>query len=182
MIFYWGMNGTDDRLDLHNIFFSDTYEAEFKALFESKTLASDPTVYVHVSSKMKKDDAPEGKENWFVMINAPSNSGQDWEKFRKDARILILEKLTRILGYSVASRIEVEEYLDPIRIESRTSSFAGALYGASSNHRSAAFFRHANFSIIKGLYFVGGSVHPGGGIPLCLLSAKIATGDLIGEK
>ncbi len=69
----------------------------------------------------------------------------------------------------------MEEYLDPIRIEERTSSFAGALYGASSNDRMAAFFRHPNFSKIKGLFFVGGSVHPGGGIPLCLLSAKIAT-------
>jgi diapolycopene oxygenase len=77
--------------------------------------------------------------------------------------------------------IEEEYYLDPLRISERTNSFAGALYGASSNDRMAAFFRHPNFSKINGLYFAGGSVHPGGGIPLCLLSAKITT-DLISKQ
>ncbi|HAQ39316.1 MAG TPA: phytoene desaturase, partial [Saprospirales bacterium] len=67
-----------------------------------------------------------------------------------------------------------EDFLSPPEIESRTSSFGGSLYGNSSNNRFSAFFRHANESKkIKGLYFCGGSVHPGGGIPLCLLSAKI---------
>jgi phytoene dehydrogenase-like protein len=87
----------------------------------------------------------------------------------------ILKKLNSLLGEDLETLIEEEDYLDPIRIEQRTSSFGGALYGASSNDRMAAFFRHPNFSKITGLYFVGGSVHPGGGIPLCLLSAKIAT-------
>ena len=70
--------------------------------------------------------------------------------------------------------LEVEEVLDPILIESKTASYMGSLYGTSSNSKMAAFLRHPNFSnAIKGLYFVGGSVHPGGGIPLCLKSAKI---------
>jgi diapolycopene oxygenase len=81
------------------------------------------------------------------------------------------------LGEDISALIEEEDYyLDPIRIEQRTSSFTGALYGVSSINRNAAFFRHQNFSKIKGLYFVGGSVHPSGGIPLCLQSAKIAVG------
>ena len=177
LIFYWGMNLSESRLDLHNIFFSEKYEEEFKAIFKSKTCFHDPTIYVHVSSKMKPDDAPNGKENWFVMINAPSNDGQNWEAFRTEARKNIVDKLSRMLKKDIEALIEVEEFLDPIRIEERTSSYAGALYGASSNDRSAAFFRHPNFSSIEGLYFVGGSVHPGGGIPLCLLSAKIAVED-----
>jgi phytoene dehydrogenase-like protein len=75
--------------------------------------------------------------------------------------------------------IECEAILDPRTIESKTSSSQGALYGNSSNNRFAAFFRHANFSRqFKNLYFVGGSVHPGGGIPLAILSAKIATAEL----
>jgi phytoene dehydrogenase-like protein len=70
--------------------------------------------------------------------------------------------------------IVFEEVLDPRTIESKTSSAQGALYGNSSNTRFAAFLRHPNFSSqIKDLYFCGGSVHPGGGIPLALLSAKI---------
>lgn len=175
LIFYWGISKTFSKLDLHNILFSEDYKNEFDCIFHQKTISSDPTVYIHVSSKVVKSDAPEGKESWFVMVNVPSNSGQDWDVLREKSRKSILAKISRILGENIEELIEVEEFLDPIRIEQRTSSFAGALYGASSNDRMAAFFRHSNFSNIKGLYFVGGSVHPGGGIPLCLLSAKIAT-------
>jgi len=72
--------------------------------------------------------------------------------------------------------IETEAILDPRSIESKTSSYRGALYGAASNSKFAAFLRHPNFTRkIKNLYFCGGSVHPGGGIPLCLLSAKIVS-------
>lgn len=178
MIFYWGINAQFPQLDLHNIFFAGDYQHEFDTIFNKKSVCGDPTVYVHISSKMNPDDAPATGENWFVMVNVPSNSGQDWQQMRQQIRIHVLRKLSRLLHVDVESLIESEDYLDPIRIEQRTSSFAGALYGASSNDRMAAFFRHPNFSKIDGLYFAGGSVHPGGGIPLCLLSAKIAT-DLV---
>lgn len=177
LIFYWGMQGKLPGLDLHNIFFSEDYLAEFRHLFVDKTLYSDPTVYVFISCKKVPGDAPEGGENWFVMINTPENIGQDWEKYRADARRCILEKLERMLGASLEDRIVCEEVLDPVKIESRTSSFHGSLYGISSNSRLSAFSRHPNFSRkIRALYFVGGSVHPGGGIPLCLASAKIVGG------
>jgi phytoene desaturase len=178
MIFYWGIKKKFPELDMQNIFFSDHYEEEFKSMFVEKTVHFDPTVYIHVSSKMKSDDAPEYGENWFVMMNVPANEGQDWEKLRLEIRKNVLTKLSRMLKQPIEELIEEEDYLDPVRIEERTSSHAGALYGASSNDRMAAFFRHPNFSSVKGLYFVGGSVHPGGGIPLCLLSAKIAMGTL----
>ncbi|MFN5416174.1 MAG: 1-hydroxycarotenoid 3,4-desaturase CrtD [Flavobacteriia bacterium] len=178
LIFYWGIDKVFPNLDLHNIFFSEDYKKEFDYIFEKKHVFSDPTVYVHISTKIVKNDAPEGKESWFVMVNVPSNAGQDWTQIRNETRKNVLQKLSRILGENIEDLILCEEFLDPIRIEERTSSFAGALYGASSNDRMAAFFRHPNFSKIKGLYFVGGSVHPGGGIPLCLLSAKIACAEV----
>lgn len=180
MIFYWGIKQKFPQLDLHNIFFSEDYQAEFDHIFRQKNVSNDPTIYVHISSKMVSEDAPAHGENWFVMVNVPSDSGQDWEQVRSQIRGNVLSKLSRMLKTDIASLIEAEDYLDPVRIQQRTSSFAGALYGASSNDRMAAFFRHPNFSKIKGLYFAGGSVHPGGGIPLCLLSAKIAT-DLVGK-
>jgi phytoene desaturase len=178
MIFYWGIKNEFKNLDLHNIFFSEDYKEEFETIFEKKAVCDDPTVYIHVSSKYNKEDAPLNCENWFVMVNVPSNSGQNWESIRKSTREKVLAKVSRLLGEDISLLIEEEDYLDPIRIEQRTSSFAGALYGASSNDRMAAFFRHSNFSRVKGLYFVGGSVHPGGGIPLCLLSAEIATREI----
>ncbi len=182
LIFYWGIKKQFDNLDLHNIFFSDNYKKEFEHIFKKKTLFDDPTVYVNISSKEELSDAPKGCENWFVMINAPGNYGQDWEALKKQARKNILEKLSRILQTNIESLIVEEMILEPKGIESNTSSYRGALYGAASNSKFSAFLRHPNFSSkIDGLYFCGGSVHPGGGIPLCLLSAKIVA-DLIKER
>ncbi|RKD20112.1 phytoene dehydrogenase [Pelobium manganitolerans] len=174
LIFYWGIKKQFADLGLHNIFFSDDYRAEFDAIFNTKTIYRDPTVYVNISAKLKSDDAPSGCENWFTMINVPNNSGQNWDKLITEAREYILKKLSKVLKTDVASLIENESVLDPRSIESKTSSFRGSLYGTSSNGKFAAFLRHANFNKkLKNLYFVGGSVHPGGGIPLALLSAKI---------
>ena len=174
LIFYWGIKRQFPELDLHNIFFSDDYKAEFGYIWQKQDIYHDPTVYVNISSKLKPDDAQPGCENWFVMINVPSNKGQDWDELIKSAKENILHKLSRSLKTEIEPLITSESILDPRSIESGTSSYQGSIYGTSSNNRFAAFMRHANKSSkIKDLYFCGGSVHPGGGIPLCLLSAKI---------
>lgn len=176
LIFYWGIKKQFPQLDLHNIFFSADYKAEFDHIFKKKTVFDDPTVYINITSTHKADDAPEGCQNWFTMINVPHNEGQDWDGLIKEARANILTKLSKMLGEDIEPLIEVEDLLDPRLIEQRTSSFGGALYGNSSNNKFAAFLKHPNFSKrIKHLYFCGGSVHPGGGIPLALASAKIMT-------
>ncbi len=174
IIFYWGIQKTFEQLDLHNIFFSADYASEFKAIFKEKKLFNDPTIYLNITSKYKKDDAPEGCENWFVMVNTHPHTNQNWEQNATEAKQYILQKLSKMLGEDIAPLIACEEILDPEKIELKTSSHGGSLYGNASNNRYAAFLRHANFhSDIKGLFFCGGSVHPGGGIPLCLQSAKI---------
>jgi phytoene dehydrogenase-like protein len=176
LIFYWGINKQFPQLDLHNIFFSADYKAEFDQIWLQKDIYSDPTVYLNISSKFKPDDATAGCENWFVMINVPSNTGQDWDKLIAETRANIITKLSTMLGEDVSKLIISESILDPRSIESRTSSYQGSIYGTSSNSQFAAFLRHANKSSkISNLYFCGGSVHPGGGIPLCLLSAKIVS-------
>lgn len=176
LIFYWGIKKNFKELDLHNILFSENYEEEFKYQFSKKDIYDDPTVYINISSKQKLDDAPAGCENWFVLINAPANEGQNWDEIIDRTRRNIISKVQHNLGIDISELIEVEEILDPRTIELKTSSAQGALYGTSSNNKFAAFFRHPNFSSkIKNLYFVGGSVHPGGGIPLALSSAKIVS-------
>jgi phytoene desaturase len=176
LIFYWGINKVFPSLDLHNIFFSDDYKAEFTELFKNKSLHTDPTIYINITSKEDASDAQANCENWFVMINAPGNFGQDWPTLIKRARANIISKLNKVLGTDIEKLILTEYILDPINIEQQTKSHQGSLYGTSSNSKFAAFLRHPNFSSqFKNLYFCGGSVHPGGGIPLCLLSAKIAT-------
>ena len=183
LIFYWGVNRTHPELELHNILFSNNYQKEFEHLFKHKTVFEDPTVYIFISSKKVPGDAPDGGENWFVMINTPENTDQDWDVIINDMRKRIQDKINRMLNIRIQDYIVTENIIDPRIIESRTSSYHGSLYGSSSNNRFSAFTRHPNASgLIKGLYFVGGSVHPGGGIPLCLASAKIVDDFMPGTK
>lgn len=180
LIFYWGIKRQFPELGVHNILFSDNYAAEFSAM-EKGSMFEDPTIYINKTSDHVSGDAPVGCENWFVMINSPADSGQDWDTLTRLTKERVLQKLRRILGVDIQALIEEEWILTPPLIERRTGSHLGALYGTSSNNRMAAFMRHPNFSRrIKDLHFVGGSVHPGGGIPLCLLSAKI-TSELIND-
>ncbi|MEY2904366.1 MAG: hypothetical protein RJA52_382 [Bacteroidota bacterium] len=173
LIFYWGVKKTFPELNLHNILFSEDYENEFDHLAKGK-VSEDPTVYINITSKYSPEDAPEGCENWFTMVNVPYNSGQDWDDIIRHTRKNVIGKINKILGVNMEELLEGEDILEPRTIESKTSSHLGALYGTSSNNKMAAFLRHPNFSNkIKNLYFCGGSAHPGGGIPLCLSSAKI---------
>ena len=179
IIFYWGIQKSFPELDLHNIFFSENYEKEFDQIFNQQSIPDDPTVYVNITSKVEMKDAPDGCENWFVMINTSANFNQDWDELIKISKKNIITKINSILNTDIEKYIVCESILDPRTIESKTKSHRGSLYGASSNSKFSAFLRHPNFSSkIQGLYFCGGSVHPGGGIPLCLLSAKIVA-DLV---
>ena len=180
-VFYWGINKEFEALGLHNILFSDDYKKEFDHLFSKQFPTDDPTVYINITSKYCKDDAPEGCENWFVMVNVPHNKNKNIN-YEADIRKNVIEKINAILKTDIEKYIISESTLTPVDIENQTSSYGGSLYGNSSNNKFAAFLRHANFSSsIKNLYLVGGSVHPGGGIPLCLFSAKIAS-QLIVER
>lgn len=176
LIFYWGIKRTFPELGLHNVFFSKDYKSEFDALFKGEVPESDPTVYVNISAKNIPEDAPEGCENWFVMLNVPPHRHHHWNELIPHYRQAVINKLNPLLNTELESLIEAESTLSPEDIELKTSSYGGSLYGNSSNNKFAAFLRHTNNSSrIKNLFFCGGSVHPGGGIPLCLLSAKIVS-------
>ena len=141
-------------------------------------LTLNPTIYVNITCKHELIDAPEGKENWFVMVNVPSSFNYSNEEFEaKENRVLI--KLSKLLKVELSPLILTEEILHPKKIKNNTNAYLGALYGTASNSVISAFNRHSNFSTrYKNLYFVGGTVHPGGGIPLCLNSAKIVVDSL----
>ena len=179
VVFYWNINKSFPNLNVHNIIFSKNQEDEFDYIFNKKLIYNDPTVYICSTSKIVEEDAPAGCENWFILINSPFDNGQDWKKIQKDLRKNIIKKINSTLKVDIESNIVGEKILTPVDIESKTLSKFGSLYGSSSNSLKSAFVRHPNFSKnINNLYFCGGSVHPGGGIPLCLNSAKIVS-DLI---
>ncbi len=191
LIFYWGVKGSFPHFDVHNILFSSGYKREFNHLFYKMDLSKDPTIYIFISKKVVPGDAPQGCENWFVMVNAPANIGQEWSKIVSETRSRIIKKINRLINkerekgdkIDIEQLIEIEHIASPVTIEKNTLSSRGALYGNSSNSMLSAFLRHPNrLGGIKNLWFVGGSVHPGGGIPLCLASAKIVEKEIYESK
>lgn len=179
IVFYWGIDRNFEELSVNNIFFSSDYATEFKAMFQDKTMPEEPTVYVNITSKLTPSDAPKDCENWFVLLNAPADNHQDWDLLVSKSRRTAINLISKRLGTNIERHIVAEKNLTPPEIEKRTRSTHGSLYGISSNTKTAAFLRHRNRSKrIKGLYFCGGSAHPGGGMPLVLLSGKICA-DLI---
>jgi phytoene desaturase len=172
--FYWGINQQNPQLGVHNMLFAGNEKNEYDAVFKANTVSDDPSVYICITAKHIPADAPAGGENWFVIVTAPNNTGQNWDELVKRARKTVIDKIKRRLNIDVEKLIVCEDVLTPPIIERNYRSAFGAIFGNSSNSKFSAFLRHPNFSRkIKGLYFVGGSVHPGSGIPMCLNSAKI---------
>lgn len=175
LVFYWGVNRQFPNFGLHNILFNDNYQEEFREIFDRGLVPDKPTVYLHISSKAEPEDAPTGCENWFVMVNAPAHKSHDWRALAEKLRPIVLNRLSQHAGTDVSQHLVAESQWNPLAIERDTLSYRGALYGTSSNSALAAFLRHPNkVSALKNLRFCGGSVHPGGGIPLVLNSARIA--------
>lgn len=176
MLFLWGVERKSSEMALHNVFFSDDYESEFNTIFEKKLPPEDPTTYVSISSKMDKDHAPDGFENWYVLINMPYiENDLDWEDEKSKMKEKVIDRL-KDNGIDIREKIVYEHAISPADLEKMYNTNRGSIYGISSNNRMSAFKRHPNRSRDnKNLYFCGGSVHPGGGVPLTLLSGRHAS-------
>jgi phytoene desaturase len=172
-----GIDRTYEQLVHHNIFFSSDYKKEFDDIFKRGALPSDPTIYVANTSYSDPTHAPAGGSNLFVLVNAPWVRNR--EDFTDSATEAYAEKiLLRLAGHGLRglqASIKVKKIITPADFESLWLSNRGSIYGTSSNHRLAAFLRPRNRSpFLRNLYLVGGSTHPGGGIPLVMLSARHA--------
>jgi phytoene desaturase len=170
-----GVDKQFPELAHHNIFFSRDYPAEFDAIFQHGMPPKDPTIYISITSKTDADHAPNGAENWFVLVNAPPVNGRfDWEQHADAYRDRILNKLTKY-GIDVRDHIISEQRITPGNLERMSGAWRGALYGQSPNSRWTAFRRpHNRCPDVQGLYFAGGTTHPGGGVPMVTLSGKVA--------
>lgn len=171
-----GIRGAHPELAHHNIFFSSDYRREFEEVFERGVPPGEPTIYVAITSRVTPEDAPPGGENWFVLVNAPAlGAGWDWDAQAAPYRGQVLDHLAA-RGFDLRGRIAVERILTPVDLERMTGARRAALYGTSSNSRLAAFRRpHNRAPDVQGLYFAGGTAHPGGGVPMAMLSGKVAS-------
>lgn len=162
-----GVTGTTEGIGHHNVWFSDQSTHEFLQL-DAGELADDPTIYGCVSSVTDPSQAPEGNENWYLLVNTPPGVDINAPQYRD----LVLERLAAH-GVDLRERMQFCARMTPADIEDMYGSAGGAIYGTSSNGKRAAFSRPANRGAREGLYLVGGSSHPGGGLPLVATSAKI---------
>ena len=169
-------NGKSKAVDVkhHNVYFPENYDLEFDQIFTQKVPVTDPTIYLCApkdSSMVKGAD----KEAWFVLVNAPRHepeSGWDWKDGGQEYAQKIISKMDD-LGLNVTNRLDFMEYRTPADLENYAMAPGGSIYGTSSNSPVSAFLRARNRSKVKGLFCVGGSAHPGGGLPLVGISAEI---------
>jgi phytoene desaturase len=170
-----GVKGDYPGLAHHNVFFSNDYRTEFEYIFERGEPAPDPTIYVACTSKSDPTQAPPGCLNLFVLVNAPALTPQaNWREWQGPYRERILARLESVGLSGLRERIVFEQTITPLDFQEKYHAWRGSIYGVSSNNRMSAFLRPPNRAPgISNLYFVGGSVHPGGGIPLVLLSARL---------
>ncbi len=162
------------QLRHHTIFFSSDYREEFRDLVQRRIPPIDPTIYVCRTTATDPTAAPPGSDNLFVMVNVPYlDERTDWQALAPQYRDQVLTGLAR-RGLDVRDDIVVEDIWTPERLRTAYGAQAGAIYGFASNNRRAAFLRPSNRDPrFRGLYFAGGSTHPGGGVPLALLSGQI---------
>ncbi len=172
-------------LSHHNVLFPKDYDQEFEDIFNRKVPVADPTIYICAPNDDAMVKHP-GHEAWFVLVNAPRHSETSVEGFNwsdKEANHRYAMKIIDAIegrGITIRDRLEVLEIRTPADLERTVMAPGGSIYGTSSNGARSAFLRAKNRSPLKGLYCVGGSAHPGGGLPLVGLSAEIVAQAVVG--
>jgi phytoene dehydrogenase-like protein len=176
------LRGRTPGIRPHTVLFGRDYDAEMEAIFgPDPAPVIDPTIYITAT----EEGAPEGHEAWFVLVNAPRHGNTagcvDWDAPNVAASYAehILDALAA-RGLDVRHRLVFMERRTPADLGRDTGTPDGAIYGTSSNGRRAAFLRARNRSPVQGVFLVGGSAHPGGGLPMVLMSAAIVA-DMIGR-
>jgi phytoene desaturase len=169
-----GLSREFPELHHHNVCFSDDYTAEFRQLFDEFRFPDDPTVYVNVPSRTDRTRAPGPGETVFLMANAPAADAPWTPAATAAARARVFARLRACGMPDFEPHIVAEQAVTPTWMADHFLMPGGAIYGANSHGRRNAFHRHPNRDPkVGGLYFAGGSAHPGGGTPIVLISAQI---------
>jgi phytoene dehydrogenase-like protein len=153
-----GLHGRTPGVAHHEVAFPADYDAEFDDVFTHRRPVRDPTVYTSVPAATDP-----GAESWFVLVNAPAiGDAADWEGEA--------ERLIDRLG--VRDRVRALALRTPGDLERETGGAGGAIYGVAPHGRLGTLRRPATrVRGIRGLWLAGGTVHPGGGLPLVALGA-----------
>lgn len=177
LVFLLGVKRTMPGVNHHAVFFSSDYRREFGQIFDERRFPDEPTVYVNTPSRSDRSLVPGEGETLFIMANAPANDDDQWDDDQiEEARRRVFAVLRRGGFPDLDSEIVVSKVFTPREIGRRYLMPGGAIYGTHSHNWKFAFLRPPNKDRkFKGLYYVGGSTHPGGGTPIVLTSARIVS-------
>ena len=174
-----GVRAPAPRVPHHTILFPSDYDAEFDDVFARPRPVRDPTLYVSCPSATDPAEAPAGGAGWFVLVNAPTHGPVvDWDAAADGYEALVVGRLAE-RGLDVREHVAARARRTPADLERETGAPGGAIYGTAPHGRLGSLRRPGNVSRgTKGLYLVGGSTHPGGGLPLVMLGAKIVAQEI----
>ena len=169
-------------LSRHTVFFSKDYPEEFRQIRDDGRIAEDPTIYICAQDRNDEGGDPQGAERLLCLINAPATG--DRKLYSQGEVDDLTNRLTTTLArHGLTLRFGPQEKLvtTPSTFEQLFPGTGGALYGRASHGWSASFQRPGVRSRLPGLYFAGGSVHPGAGLPMVALSGHMAAKALLSE-
>jgi phytoene desaturase len=187
IVFHWGVDKVYSQLGHHTIFLSDDFREGLEAIFDKKSIGRDPSFYIHAPVRTDPSAAPPGCDALSVAVGAAhsdiKNSGQ-WEMLQRNAREAVISKLKSIGMDDIEEHIRFEIVTTPSAWESILNVSRGAVFGSlGHNIFQMGYFRpHNRDRKYRNLYFTGGSTHPGNGIPMVLLSARLVTERILRDE
>jgi phytoene desaturase len=181
---YLGLKTKVSGLSHHNLLFARDLKKNVEEIFTGKVLPDDPSLYIHVPTVTDASLAPAGKDIVYLLVPVPNldNPREDFYQHEQRFRSIVFEKIKRMTGINLEELIEVEHTFYPQDFTTRYNLVNGATFGLSHTLLQSAFFRPPNIDpALQGLYYVGGSTQPGGGLPVVLASSRIVA-DLISGR
>ncbi|TQS12335.1 FAD-dependent oxidoreductase [Microbispora sp. SCL1-1] len=174
------VEGRTEGLPHHSVVFSADYRREFGDIFERRRPPEDPTVYIGCPAVTDDTQAPPGAESWSMLVNVPAGDPARWPRPPEAYAELVLERLAS-RGHDLSGRLRFLDLLTPADLRDRYGAWGGAIYGGAYGGPFAPFRRPGNRGPRRGLYLVGGSVHPGGGLPLVAMGGRIVAALVRGD-
>ena len=186
LVFHWGVDKVYPQLGHHSIFLSDDFRDGLNAIFKRRSIGKDPSFYVHAPVRTDPTAAPPGCDALTVVIGAGhyrSSDNHDWQALQENARTAVINKLKRAGLTDIEEHIRFEIPCTPVAWESMLNVTHGSVFGSlGHNILQMGYFRpHNRDRRYRNLYFTGGSTHPGNGIPMILLSAKLVTERILND-
>ena len=179
LMFYWATDKQYPRLEHHNVFLSGDYRASFDRIFKDHTLPESPSFYIHVPNRTDPAAAPAGCDDLMVLVPVGHLSDkveQDWEGMRSRARQAVLARLAKMGISDLDQHIKFEVSYTPHDWKRMFNLANGAAFGLGHNFSQVGYLRPQNrHRRYRNLYFTGASTHPGTGVPIVLLSARLVS-------